>query len=205
MFSHTLLFPPRCAAKRSFNSLFLLLSLLRGKDQGCEWLFSPMVGLPTLGQPWSPLLGRRRYWPEAHRPQTPLMAVNPPHDHWAIFIENLVLGGAKQFSRGGKGQLPNAGCLKCQNMPPCSVPHCMGSSAAGGRMVVSAAASLQDSGLWKAASFCKLLAVSSSPSFVTHWAMLRSISNYKVKRSQKKWTETELWKSQQLDVRGQPA
>lgn len=75
-------------------------------------------------------------------------------------------GGATHCSHVGKGRLPKAGCLKYQKVLPYSVPCCMGSLAAAGSLVTPAAASPGEQ-VVKGSTRLQLLAVSSSPSFIT--------------------------------------
>lgn len=191
------LFPPVCAGKRPFSSLSLLLSLQWDKDTTLQVAFLSYE-LPGLWPAWAPLLSWRRHWPCAHRVQALLMAVSQSCS--PMLTQSLGWGKLLTVCMWN-GQLPKAGCLKYQKVLPYSVPCCMGSVAAAGSLVVPAAASPGEQ-VVKASILLQLLAVSSSPSFITLWAMLRSTSNYKVKPSQKPWTEIE-WKSQQQGVWGQ--
>lgn len=122
MFPHPLLFPPMCVAKRSFNSSFLLLSLLWGKDQGCKWLFSPMGGSMANPEPHSLGKGDRH----AHKAQTPLMAVNQSHNCWAIFIESLVSGELPIFHMRGKDSHPKLAAWSTEMCCPALCPASWG-------------------------------------------------------------------------------
>lgn len=201
-FPHPLLFPPRCAAKWSFNSSFLLLSLLLGKDQGCKWLLSAM-GLSMANPELHCLCGG----------DIALMLTYPGLHWWPLTSPTT----AEQFSSRTWywGELPNFhtwGEDSCPMLVAWSTEMCRPAlrPAAWGAQQLEDASWCQwllsaDQRVAKGSFLLQLLAASSSPSFITHRAMLCSFSNYKAKWLQKPWTEIELWKSQQLDVRGQPA
>lgn len=181
MFPPALLSPPMCAAET-----FYLLVPAPGFAVGQgPWLQVAFLTYGRVcGQPWAPLLGWRRPWPQARWAQTPPVVVNQSHNCWATVIESFVSGSYQFFTCRGRAvaqsRLPEepqrAALLRAPlhgERSSCRKPRGVSSCLSAGEQVV------------KGGILPQLLAVSSSPSFITHWAMLRSTSRYKAKWWQK--------------------